>query len=69
VLHTLQRITLESGSSTIEYLPTAGDASPPELFLPSTFKSFVDGLLRLRIEPGGGAPIVLCTPAKAIAAP
>ncbi|MDQ1510883.1 MAG: hypothetical protein QOG50_2727 [Actinomycetota bacterium] len=69
VLGNLQRITLESGSSTIEYLPTAGDSSPPELFLPSTFKSFVDGSLRLRIEPGGGAPIVLCTPAKPIAAP
>jgi hypothetical protein len=64
VLDSLQRITIESGSATIEYLPPSGDPSAPELFAPPTFKSFVDSL-RLRIEPGGGAPIVVCAPAKA----
>jgi hypothetical protein len=60
-LDRLQRVTLQSGLATIAYVTPDGVVSAAEAFVPDTFGAAINGL-RLRIEPIGAAPIVICAP-------
>jgi hypothetical protein len=62
-LDRLQGVTLKSGLAKIAYVTPEGVLSAAEPFVPDTVGSVIDGL-RLRIEPIGGAPIVICAPLK-----
>jgi hypothetical protein len=62
-LERLQRITLKSGLAKIAYVTPEGVVSAAEPFVPDTVGSMINDL-RLRIEPIGGAPIVICAPPK-----
>jgi hypothetical protein len=60
-LDRLQAVKLKSGLAGIAYVTPDGVVSEAEPFVPDTLVAAVNGL-RLRIEPIGGTPIVICAP-------
>jgi hypothetical protein len=59
VLGRRELVTLKSGLALIEYVAPDGTVSLPEPFRPETLRAIVDSF-RVRIQPLGGAPIVVC---------
>jgi hypothetical protein len=60
VLDARELVTLKSGLALIEYVAPDGTLSAPDPFQPESLRAIVDSF-RLRIQPLGGAPIVVCT--------
>jgi hypothetical protein len=52
-------VTLKSGLALIEYVAPDGTVSLPDPFQPETQRAIIDSL-RVRVQPLGGAPIVVC---------
>lgn len=65
VLDALQRVTLKSGLASIAYVAPDGTVSASLPFQPKTLRLMVDSF-RMRFQPLGGAPIVVCTSAGLI---
>jgi hypothetical protein len=59
VLGARELVTLKSGLALIAYVAPDGTVSLPEPFQPETLRAIVDSF-RLRVQPLGGAPIVVC---------
>ena len=60
VLGARELVTLKSGLALIEYVAPDGTVSLPDPFQPETLRAIVNSF-RLRVQPLGGAPIVVCT--------
>jgi hypothetical protein len=60
VIAELQRVTLKSGLALVAYVAPGGTVSEPLPFLPDTLRLTL-GSFRMRFQPLGGAPIVVCT--------